>query len=315
MTALRDRERQRVALGDTQLEHLEGATEWIQEPVEGHTKSRIVGQFLDPIATDVAGGLRDDFDRNRRGHASQRVAHFRVCPSGQVDRNVRLPSAVRGNCVLYSRPIDPSSSPDAPARELENQTRHDSPVHKRRHLFLHEAPIDELACLVLVKRTPVGERELAGLAREGSGGSHRQKIPRAPRATLRAIPTVKSFAIVTFGCQMNAHDSERMSEVLRGAGYAEVGAPNEADVILLNTCSVREKAEQKLRSEVGRLIRLKLDRKDLIIGVAGCVAQQEGEKLLARVPELDLVLGPDNIPELPALLADLDAGAPPRVRT
>lgn len=114
---------------------------------------------------------------------------------------------------------------------------------------------------------------------------------------------------------MNEHDSDRMAEVLRAAGLAQVAEYADADVILLNTCSVRDKAEQKLRSEVGRLALLKRERPGLVIGVAGCVAQQEGERLLKRVPELDLVFGPDNIPELPALLREVEAGGPPRART
>src|SRR5690606_11252166 len=124
-----------------------------------------------------------------------------------------------------------------------------------------------------------------------------------------------SFAVVTFGCQMNMHDSTRMEEVLRGAGYAPAQDVEGADVVLLNTCSVREKAEQKLRSEVGRLGQLKRRRPDLVIGVAGCVAQQEGERLLRALPQIDLIIGPDNIPELPRLLADLDTGGLPQVRT
>jgi tRNA-2-methylthio-N6-dimethylallyladenosine synthase len=126
---------------------------------------------------------------------------------------------------------------------------------------------------------------------------------------------VPRYTLVTFGCQMNQHDSERIGEVLRGAGYAEAPSPESADLVLLNTCSVREKAEQKLRSEVGRLGQLKRARPELMIGVAGCVAQQEGEKLLARMPQIDLIVGPDNIAELPALLRELEGGGPPRVRT
>src|SRR6185295_8241179 len=95
-----------------------------------------------------------------------------------------------------------------------------------------------------------------------------------------------SYAITTFGCQMNVHDSERMHEVLRLAGYAEVDAA-EADVIVLNTCSVREKAEQKLRSEVGRLVKQNRARPDRILVVAGCVAQQEGERLLKQMRGID----------------------------
>src|SRR5262249_34850053 len=126
---------------------------------------------------------------------------------------------------------------------------------------------------------------------------------------------MQSYALVTFGCQMNLHDSERIGEVLRAAGYTQVDAPEDADLVLLNTCSVREKAEQKLRSEVGRLGLLKQAKKDLLIAVAGCVAQQEGEKLIKRLPQIDLVLGPDNIPELPGLLAELELGGPSLVRT
>ena len=125
---------------------------------------------------------------------------------------------------------------------------------------------------------------------------------------------MSSYAITTFGCQMNVHDSERMHEVLRGAGYTEA-ASSVADVIVLNTCSVREKAEQKLRSEVGRLAKQKRNQRDLVVVVAGCVAQQEGERLIKQLQGIDLVVGPDNIPELPRLLEELAHGAPPIVRT
>jgi tRNA-2-methylthio-N6-dimethylallyladenosine synthase len=84
-------------------------------------------------------------------------------------------------------------------------------------------------------------------------------------------------------------------------------------LVLLNTCSVREKAEQKLRSEVGRLGMLKQQRPDLLIAVAGCVAQQEGERLMKRMPQIDLLIGPDQIAELPQALEALDQGAPPRL--
>src|SRR5690606_15884944 len=111
------------------------------------------------------------------------------------------------------------------------------------------------------------------------------------------------------------HDSERMAGVLKAAGYRAELDPEQADVVLLNTCSVREKAEQKLRSEVGRLGVLKRRRPELLIGVAGCVSQQEGERLVKSLPQIDLVIGPDNIPELPTLLASTQTGAPPQVRT
>src|SRR6188768_1179026 len=124
-----------------------------------------------------------------------------------------------------------------------------------------------------------------------------------------------AYAVVTFGCQMNQHDSERISEVLSGAGWTEESDPERADLVLLNTCSVREKAEQKLRSEVGRLALVKERRPDLLIAIAGCVAQQEGERLVSRMPEVDLVIGPDNIAELPGLLAEAELGAVAQVRT
>jgi tRNA-2-methylthio-N6-dimethylallyladenosine synthase len=90
---------------------------------------------------------------------------------------------------------------------------------------------------------------------------------------------------------------------------------DEADLVVFNTCSVRERAEQKLRSEAGKLAKLKRQRPDLVLCVAGCVAQQEGERLLRQIPHVDLVVGPDNIAELPALVLDQQAGAPPRAHT
>ncbi len=123
------------------------------------------------------------------------------------------------------------------------------------------------------------------------------------------------FVIQTFGCQMNTHDSDRMGGILRAAGGLPVDRAEDADLVVFNTCSVREKAEQKLRSEVGKLAPLKQARPDLVIAVAGCVAQQEGEALLGRIRHIDLVVGPDNMAELPALLLEQQGGAPPIART
>jgi tRNA-2-methylthio-N6-dimethylallyladenosine synthase len=123
------------------------------------------------------------------------------------------------------------------------------------------------------------------------------------------------FVVHTSGCQMNAHDSDRMTGVLQAAGGTPAASLEEADLVVLNTCSVREKAEQKLRSEVGKLAPLKRARPDMVIAVAGCVAAQEGEALLKRVAHIDLVIGPDNIPELPALAAEQWGGSPPTART
>ena len=124
-----------------------------------------------------------------------------------------------------------------------------------------------------------------------------------------------SYTVKTFGCQMNVHDSERIDETLRGAGYALATDESAADVIVINTCSVREKAEHKLRSLVGTLADLKKERPDVVIAVAGCLAQQEGEKLLTQMKQIDVVLGPDNIVELPRLVEAVQGGAPPIART
>jgi tRNA-2-methylthio-N6-dimethylallyladenosine synthase len=106
-----------------------------------------------------------------------------------------------------------------------------------------------------------------------------------------------------------------MTEVLTLAGYRAAETVDEAEIVLLNTCSVRDKAEQKLRSEVGRLGMRKAHGESKTIVVAGCVAQQEGEKLLRAAPEIDLVIGPDNVPELPSLLSELRLGGPRQART
>lgn len=135
-----------------------------------------------------------------------------------------------------------------------------------------------------------------------------------PSLRMSRSSKMSKFSLVTFGCQMNQHDSDRISEVLKSAGYREASQARTADLIILNTCSVREKAVQKLRSEVGRLGLLKRERPGLLLGVAGCVAQQEGERLLRRLPQVDFIVGPDNIPEIPELLVELGLGSPPRVR-
>ena len=123
------------------------------------------------------------------------------------------------------------------------------------------------------------------------------------------------YFVQTFGCQMNVHDSRRMEEVLRASGYEAADEPSLADLIVFNTCSVREKAEHKLMSALGVLRPLKEGRRDLVLAVAGCVAQQEGDRLLKKAPYLDVVLGPDNIPELPGLVAHVRNGGPPITRT
>jgi len=118
----------------------------------------------------------------------------------------------------------------------------------------------------------------------------------------------KLVFLETFGCQMNDNDSERMLGILKGINFARTNDPNSADLILINTCTVRDKAEQKVYSTLGRYKELKRARPRLIIGVAGCVAQQQGEKLLKRAPHLDIVFGPHNVHKLRELLLEADSG-------
>ena len=118
----------------------------------------------------------------------------------------------------------------------------------------------------------------------------------------------KKLHIKTYGCQMNVYDSERMAEAMGAQGYVTTDRPEEADLILLNTCHIREKAAEKVYSDLGRLKPLKADRPDLRIGVAGCVAQAEGAEIMARQPAVDLVVGPQSYHRLPQLVARANAG-------
>ena len=113
---------------------------------------------------------------------------------------------------------------------------------------------------------------------------------------------MKSFHIITFGCQMNEHDSERMTGILEEQGCMAASGAEHADMVILNTCSIREKAEQKFYSELGRLKKLKDDRPGLKIAVAGCIAQQEGAKILSRAPYVDMVFGPSDLSRLPEMI-------------
>ena len=121
----------------------------------------------------------------------------------------------------------------------------------------------------------------------------------------------KKLFVKTYGCQMNVYDSERMTAALAAVGYAATGTAEDADLILLNTCHIREKAAEKVYSELGRLKRLKAERPELRIGVAGCVAQAEGAEIIARAPTVDLVVGPQAYHRLPDLLARRAAGERP----
>ncbi len=112
----------------------------------------------------------------------------------------------------------------------------------------------------------------------------------------------KAFYLETFGCQMNVVDSEHIADLLTGLGYDQVETADQADLVLINTCSVRDKAERKVYGHLGRFKPIKDQRPDLIIAVGGCVAQQEGDRMLEKVPYLDIVFGTHNVHKLPELV-------------
>lgn len=115
--------------------------------------------------------------------------------------------------------------------------------------------------------------------------------------------------IKTFGCQMNEYDSSRMADLLHSShGYERVQDANDADLVLLNTCSVREKAQEKVFSQLGRWRKIKDKNKNLVIGVGGCVASQEGDMILKRAPYVDMVFGPQTLHRLPSMLDDVRQG-------
>jgi len=118
----------------------------------------------------------------------------------------------------------------------------------------------------------------------------------------------RRYHITTFGCQMNKADSERMAGILEKMGFEWADEPENANLVLYNTCTIRDNAEQKVYSYLGRQAKRKQEQPDLTLVVAGCVAQQEGEKLLRRVPELDLVMGPQHANQLESLLEQVFNG-------
>lgn len=124
---------------------------------------------------------------------------------------------------------------------------------------------------------------------------------------MRAEKASKRLFIETYGCQMNIYDSERMRDVLAPFGYVMADKPDDADLVILNTCHIREKATEKVYSEIGRLRRHKMRRagegKAMTIAIAGCVAQAEGEEIMRRAPAVDLVVGPQAYHKLPELIA------------
>jgi tRNA-2-methylthio-N6-dimethylallyladenosine synthase len=119
---------------------------------------------------------------------------------------------------------------------------------------------------------------------------------------------VKRFSIRTYGCQMNHHDTEKVSNLLHHAGWRSADAEEDADLLVVNTCSIREKAEHKLYSDLGILGAWKGEAKGRLIGVGGCVAQQEGDRILRRFPQVDFVFGTHNLRRVPELIASAEAG-------
>jgi len=118
----------------------------------------------------------------------------------------------------------------------------------------------------------------------------------------------KTYFIRTFGCQMNYHDTERMSALLGEQGYTAAASVEAADLVLFNTCSIRDKAHHKGVSSLGRFLKKKKKRPDLKIGFTGCVAQHDGASVLKRFPYIDFVLGTDNIDSLPEVLHRIEHG-------
>ncbi|WP_442774878.1 tRNA (N6-isopentenyl adenosine(37)-C2)-methylthiotransferase MiaB [Sphaerotilus montanus] len=131
-------------------------------------------------------------------------------------------------------------------------------------------------------------------------------LPTTAAPDTAPVPAGKKVYIRTFGCQMNEYDSDKMSDVMHAAeGYTPTNDPEEADLILFNTCSVREKAQEKVFSDLGRVRHLKA--KGVMIGVGGCVASQEGAAIIERAPYVDVVFGPQTLHRLPQLLAQRKA--------
>ena len=125
---------------------------------------------------------------------------------------------------------------------------------------------------------------------------------------------MKKLYIKTFGCQMNEYDSGKMADLLHAdSGMETTDTPEDADIVLLNTCSIREKAEDKVFSDLGRLRELKKTKPHLLIGVGGCVASQEGQQIISRAPYVDVVFGPQTLHRLTDLIADRQKTGVPQI--
>lgn len=140
-----------------------------------------------------------------------------------------------------------------------------------------------------------------------------QTTPAQQGVQADARPNARKVFMRTYGCQMNVYDSERMNDVLGTEGFSATDSMEDADLVILNTCHIREKASEKVYSELGRIRKIKEERalagKDMMVGVAGCVAQAEGDEISRRAPVVDLVFGPQSYHRLPELLAKASGGA------
>ncbi|RWK99640.1 tRNA (N6-isopentenyl adenosine(37)-C2)-methylthiotransferase MiaB, partial [Mesorhizobium sp.] len=140
----------------------------------------------------------------------------------------------------------------------------------------------------------------------------RDDIDIAAEPAVSPPAATRKVFVKTYGCQMNVYDSQRMTDALAADGYVATDAIGEADLVLLNTCHIREKAAEKVYSELGRIREMKAERaragREMLVGVAGCVAQAEGSEIIRRSPSVDLVIGPQTYHRLPHVLARVRGG-------
>ncbi len=164
-----------------------------------------------------------------------------------------------------------------------------------------------------------GVHSRRGISWSQGGRSRPSRFPRTLAFNFPFLQVLDEmrvkFHLVTFGCQMNDFDSQRMSGLLTARGYIAESDPSKADVILLNTCSIREKAEHKVFSQLGRFLKFKARNPRLVLGIAGCMAQEHGRSLLRQVPELDLVVGTHNAYRVPELVEEVRSGRGKQVET
>lgn len=134
------------------------------------------------------------------------------------------------------------------------------------------------------------------------------RLPRVPGGAEGGVEGTRRLLVRTYGCQMNVHDSEKLANLLQHQGYEPAGELDEADLLVINTCSIREKAEHQLYSDLGRLREWKEQRPGRLLAVGGCVAQQAGDALLRRFPQLDFVFGTHNLRLVPLLVDSAERG-------